>query len=100
MKKFVLAGALALLLTGCGKEFLRNLTTSASEDNQVHEIDLHPPQLTCSTGRHTFRGLTAYCDGLQNETLNQGCGQAVRRGFFVSVGCPGTFKPYFPAARP
>jgi hypothetical protein len=36
----------------------------------------------CSTGKQTFTSRDAYCSGLQNETLNQGCALKRRKETF------------------
>ena len=78
------------LLASCGKETFWNQLA----DDEAHSYDIGPPQVACSTGRHAFRGLTAYCSGLQDELANNRCAQALRRSIFISAGCPGRFTPY------
>jgi hypothetical protein len=47
----------------------------------------------CKTGNQSFSSIEAYCKGLQNETLNKGCAQNIRKINF-ELKCPGTFTPF------
>lgn len=45
----------------------------------------------CTTGLQTFVSLDAFCQGLNNNTLNNNCAYARRQQMFVSTGCTGSW---------
>lgn len=46
----------------------------------------------CETGAKSFSTNAAMCSALQNNSLNNGCAQALRQNYFYSK-CPGPFTP-------
>ncbi len=57
-------GATTLLSSGCGK-------------NEKMSYDL--TENGCATGKHEFDSKDAYCAGLKDEALNQGCASDLRQ---------------------
>lgn len=45
----------------------------------------------CPTKEQTFSSFDAYCAGLKNEVLNDGCARTMRREIYISAKCPGDF---------
>ncbi len=45
----------------------------------------------CPTGKQTFPSQQAMCDGLRDENLNQSCARQLRKQYFESNGCLGSF---------
>ncbi|MGK5082093.1 hypothetical protein WDW37_02220 [Bdellovibrionota bacterium FG-1] len=48
----------------------------------------------CDTAEHFSSTLAEECGSLQNEALNNGCAQTLRKDFFAQIGCTGDFTPY------
>jgi hypothetical protein len=48
----------------------------------------------CDTGNHSFSSAGDYCNGLQNDSLNNGCALSLRQAQF-QTDCPGsTFRSF------
>ncbi len=60
------------------------------EQNWTYSLDVNG----CQTGNHSFGSLEAYCDGLEDNALNNNCAQSARASLFASK-CPGVFSPAF-----
>lgn len=83
--RLLLLGALLGLgaaVSGCAEE-------KAESKTYKYEFTFN----NCPTGSHSFSSLSDMCQALQNETLNQGCAQDMRRQYFEQQ-CPGTFTPF------
>lgn len=60
------------------------------EQNWTYSLDVNG----CQTGSHSFGSIEAYCDGLEDNALNNNCAQSARASLFAS-NCPGVFSPAF-----
>jgi hypothetical protein len=47
---------------------------------------------SCSTGKHSFESKDAYCKGLEDERLNNGCAASMRAQDYQNAECPGQFE--------
>jgi hypothetical protein len=73
MKHTILIFGLVLgsaVIVGCGKE------ESSKASSVSYSYDFN--QNGCPTGQHTFDSKSAYCAGLKNEDLNNGCAYSTR----------------------
>ena len=67
-----------------------DVINKAKTDQQQYTYDLNVNG--CATGSHSFNSLNDYCDGLEDNSLNNGCAQNERGNLFTAK-CPGVFSP-------
>ena len=79
-----------LLAAGCGIEVDHPTGPSTPDGNFTYE---YQGTNGCTTGERVYRGLTAFCAGLQSERENQACARDRRKDAFRAAKCPGTFRP-------
>jgi hypothetical protein len=86
MKSFAIGMVLAMGVLGCGDGGNGNSKSVSSNYQYAFE------QNGCRTETHSFASKDAMCTGLQDETLNQGCAESMRREYFEAQDCAGTFE--------
>ena len=72
-----------VILAGC------EVKQEVNEETQSYSFELNG----CATGEHSFSSLTDICAALKDEAVNKGCARSMRRDFFSSKGCAGSFDP-------
>ena len=84
-----------LSLTSCDSSSSNNKSNNNSSENFYGSYEA---KSSCTTGRHTFTAsseneiLTAFCDSLKNDSLNNNCAWDQRKSLFQNVQCPGDFS--------
>jgi len=84
-----------LNLTSCDSSSSNNKSTS---NNSETFYGSYEAKASCTTGRHTFTAksenqiLTAFCESLKNDSVNNNCAWDQRKNLFESVQCPGHFS--------
>lgn len=68
MKKFGFC-VVALALSACG---------DANSENFQYEYEVNG----CKTGAHSFDSKQSYCEGLKDDSLNNGCAYSIRKEEF------------------
>ena len=79
MKKYLviaITAASCLGLVGCGSDSGGDNGLVVSNESQSLSYDFTVNG--CKTGKHTFSSVEAYCAGLENESLNNGCARQIR----------------------
>lgn len=66
---FALSLALSFAVIGCNQELKKNEATLA------YDFD----ENGCKTGAHSFDSKSAYCAGLKDDVLNNGCAYSTRK---------------------
>jgi hypothetical protein len=77
-------------IAGCGASVTtgNGAGTGAGVNVSSQNLTYDDQENGCDTGSHSFSSLDDYCNGLQNEQLNKGCAQDLRKGDFQQ-NCPG-----------
>jgi hypothetical protein len=74
------AGALVLITGAC------EIKKEVKNEELSYDLTVNG----CATGKQSFSSLEAYCSGLQNDALNNGCARSTREQLFYQ-NCSGTF---------
>jgi hypothetical protein len=61
---------------------------NSSNSNLSYELTYNG----CKTGKHSFSSEEALCEGLQSESLNNGCAENMRKQYFTSHSCSGVYQ--------
>lgn len=70
-----------------------NPTTPPTNNGGSSEFSYNLTENSCSTEQQSYASQAAMCEGLQSDSRNHGCAENLRRLYFTSHGCPGTFTP-------
>lgn len=75
MKKILFTLCALTLISACGK------SSNESSDQTTESTTMKYQYIVngCDTGEHVFNSKKAYCDGLKNDKLNNGCAESSRR---------------------
>lgn len=78
-----------LIAASCGKASIKkNLSHTPDGKNIVYEFK----EGACSTGKHSYSGIQAYCSALKDEKLNNHCAYGMRKNAFEKENCEGEFR--------
>ena len=75
MRSWICAGMFGTaLLTACGDDGGKSFNVEKNDEKYRYSFD----ENGCKTGDHSFKSKSAYCDGLKDEGLNNGCAYRTR----------------------
>lgn len=83
-------GVLAMV-AACGKSDSASDGSGGSSSSRTLSYTYSFNDNGCKTDKHSFASIEAYCNGLRDEALNNGCARTMRKNSFQQAGCPGSF---------